>query len=296
MNTNSAIYTRRVSICIPTFNGAEFLQDALSSAFKQTYADFEVVVSDDNSHDDTLTIVKDFQIEYPGRIRIIHHEPRGIGANWNNSIAHAEGEYIKLLMQDDVLEPTCLEHLVTALDQYPTAGLAFSRRRILVEQPGVDIDRWLKTYGDLQSASSFQPGLNRGSRILKDPNLLKPPRNKIGEPTAVLLRRSVLDRVGQFDERLKQSLDYEFWYRILAISDAVFLDTKLVGFRLHPNQATVQNQKVQNRAHEELLICYHRYLRYLFWKLAPPVRKKIAKAILRNQYHQIRKRIKNWFY
>ena len=85
-----------VSICIPTYNGEAYLAEALQSAIAQTYRPLEIIVSDDASKDRTLDIVKEFQTKTDIPFYVYHHQPAGIGANWNNCVSHANGEYIKL--------------------------------------------------------------------------------------------------------------------------------------------------------------------------------------------------------
>ena len=87
-----------VSVCIPTYNGAPFLQEALDSVSQQTYRNIEVIISDDASNDKTLEIIQDFKAKASFPVSIYHHEPKGIGANWNNCIRKANGKFIKFLL------------------------------------------------------------------------------------------------------------------------------------------------------------------------------------------------------
>lgn len=87
-----------VSICIPTFNGAAFIEEAMESALSQTYSNLEIVVSDDHSSDETITKIESFRNQTKIPIFIYHHEPHGIGANWNYCVSKAHGDYIKFLL------------------------------------------------------------------------------------------------------------------------------------------------------------------------------------------------------
>src|SRR6056297_3323741 len=100
-----------VSICIPTFNGQEYIEQALRSAINQTYKNIEIVISDDDSSDSTLQIVKRVKDSTTVPLKIIKHTPTSIGSNWNNCIKESSGKYIKLLLQDDILESNCVEKL-----------------------------------------------------------------------------------------------------------------------------------------------------------------------------------------
>src|SRR5690606_24488463 len=86
-----------VSICIPTYNGAAYIAEALESAIHQTYPHLEIVVSDDASTDATLAIVERFKSKTHIPVSVYHHVPKGIGANWNHCVKQANGAYIKFL-------------------------------------------------------------------------------------------------------------------------------------------------------------------------------------------------------
>ena len=106
-----------VSICIPTYNGAKFIKEAMDSAIAQTYANLEIIVSDDASKDGTLSIIESYKNKTLIPIHIYNHNPEGIGANWNHSVSKAQGDYIKFLFQDDILEPTCIERMMQLATQ-----------------------------------------------------------------------------------------------------------------------------------------------------------------------------------
>src|SRR5262245_56958036 len=104
----------KVSICIPTHNAEPFMERTLRSVLAQTFEDYEIVLSDDGSEDATLAVARGFD---DPRLRIVHSEPgRGAGANWNHALGEARGQYVKLLCQDDVIYPSCLEQQVGAFD------------------------------------------------------------------------------------------------------------------------------------------------------------------------------------
>lgn len=118
----------RVSVLIPTYNSAPFLDEAIQSVLDQTFADFELIINDNNSTDDTEEIAK----KYLSDPRVsFYKNPANIGmaGNWNKLLAHAKGEYIKFLMSDDKFHPQLLEKFVPVMDQYPNVSLITSFRR-----------------------------------------------------------------------------------------------------------------------------------------------------------------------
>ena len=233
-----------VSICIPTYNGAAFIEEALRSGFAQTYPNLEFLVSDDRSKDATLAIVERVAKQQGVPVKIFHHEPAGIGANWNNCVEHAQGEFIKFLFQDDILEPTCVQRMMALALTDARIGLVYCRRKILFDPSNLGDVNWVGRFGVLHKSWQniiVSEGVLEGKDYLRDPGLMKAPYNKVGEPPAVLLRRDSFNRTGPFDLVLKQDLDLVHWYKVMRDFKVGFVDEELVTFRLHAAQATQIN-------------------------------------------------------
>ncbi|NJX15033.1 glycosyltransferase family 2 protein [Tamlana crocina] len=260
-----------VSICIPTYNGAEFLEEALNSAINQTYDNLEIIVSDDNSKDGTLKIIENYKSETNIPIQVYKHNPSGIGANWNNCIEKSNGDYIKFLFQDDLLAPSCIEKMVIQAEKSSKIGMVYSKRYIRYNSKNDKHKSWVENYSILHrnwnDLEILGNKIYKGRELLRNENLLSFPKNKIGEPTAVLLRKSIFKKVGFFSESLKQSLDVEFWCRLMKFYDAVFIDEKLVTFRLHDGQAT--NVNMENNQLDENFLLSRSIYKHLFWQLDP---------------------------
>lgn len=228
--------TPLVSICIPTYNGDAFLEEALQSVSHQDYKNIELIISDDDSSDDTLQIIEKFKQETEIPTMLISHIPKGIGSNWNNCVKHAKGSYIKFLFQDDVLLKSCVSELVMALNTgSPDVQFSYCKKELIGEFPAERQFRENEIFKKYASMSATQ--------ILKDPSLYSQPRNKIGEPVCVLFKKEVFEKVGWFDERLKQSLDYEYLYRIMSKFEIIAVPKVLVQFRVHQEQASKFNNK-----------------------------------------------------
>ncbi len=276
-----------VSICIPTFNGEAYLQEALDSILQQNSRDFEVIISDDQSTDDTLKIANKFKEAADFPVKIYNHSPKGIGANWNNCIKKAKSKYIKFLFQDDVLYPTCIKKMVSVLESYPKIALVASKRDFIVESSASSaLTSWLDKYKDLQATLSNEENnvLVLDKSLFKSIEFLNSPFNKIGEPSVVMFRSNIIKKVGMFNEELKQILDYEFYYRILKRYKVAILPEKLAGFRVHGLQESEKNN--MNNVNEKFIfdkILYRFFFRYLridhkkelFLKFNPLLRKII---------------------
>lgn len=234
-----------VSICMPTYNGETFLEEALKSICDQTYKKIEVIVSDDQSNDNTVKIIEEFRIKVDFPVTIFKHQPKGIGANWNNCIKNANGEFIKFLFQDDVLFPTCIQEMVEVIKKDKNIGLVASKRKFLIEgKLNATLIDWIAEYKDLQINLDL-PELDINfldKNLFRDKGFLEVPQNIIGEPTAVLFRKSVLKKISGFREDLQQILDAEFYYRLLKYYKIAIINKDLVAFRIHPLQTTNVNR------------------------------------------------------
>src|SRR5947209_3678095 len=120
--------TPDVSICVPLYNGAAHLAECLESVLGQTFADVEIVLVDDGSTDDTVTITESFA-HRDSRVRL-YRNPKNLGlvANWCRCVELANGKWIKFLFQDDFLEATCLERMLDA--RKPGVALVVCQRAL----------------------------------------------------------------------------------------------------------------------------------------------------------------------
>ena len=256
-----------VSICIPTYNGASYIEEAMNSAIAQTYTNLEIVVSDDASTDATLDLIEGYRKKTKVAITILRHQPNGISANWNHSIKHAKGKYIKFLFQDDVLEPSCIKKMVDAFTVDENIGLVCSKRHIITTVDNSFTKNWIASFKNLQCNLPVDENdfdVMDGKDILKAPYFKKKPINIIGEPVAVMFKKSAIPVVGFFDEAMFQLVDYEYWLRFFKYYKIGFLKEPLAGFRLHLNQMSFLNNK--NKLNDHDLYYKMLYNRY-FWFL-----------------------------
>jgi glycosyltransferase involved in cell wall biosynthesis len=224
-----------VSICIPSYNGASWIGEAIDSALAQTYSDFELLVVDNGSTDGTREVVSARADE---RIRLSRHELTvSAVANHNRCVRLARGELIKFLHDDDLLYPDCLEQMVALFAAHPRVGLVFAPRDVLIQDPSDPAAvEWERTYRALHKGFQRLETVNRGADLLDEylPVLRGPIfYNWIGEPSGVMVRRACFEDVGLFNVRMVQSLDIEMWVRIMAGFDVGFVDTPLTAHRYH---------------------------------------------------------------
>lgn len=239
---------KMVSICIPTYNGEKYLQEALDSVKKQTYQHIEVIISDDNSSDNTLRICEKFKKEVNFPVYIYHHVPSGIGANWNNCVEKSNGEYIKFLFQDDILENNCIEEMLKVFQKNEAIKLVASKRKFINNNTSIapiEINSWIRMFSNLQSQFEKDNGEDYyviDKNLFKRDDFFEYPLNKIGEPSVVMFKKDIINKIGLFNNDLKQILDYEYWYRILSKYQIAIINKSLVSFRIHDSQETNVNR------------------------------------------------------
>jgi len=215
-----------VTVGIPTYNSALFLDATLRSALAQTYPELEVLVIDDASTDGTLSAARRFDDD---RLRVVTSaENGGWVANHNRVLQQARGEFLKVLHADDLLAPDAVEHQMAALLAHPTAVLATSRRTI-VDAAG----RRLMSRGP-----KWPEGLRFGRDVVR--GIVRSGRNQLGEPSAWLFRRKVGLAVGGFSAGWPYAVDVEFCVRLLSQGDLVFSPEELACFRISPGQVSAQ--------------------------------------------------------
>jgi glycosyltransferase involved in cell wall biosynthesis len=235
-----------VSVCIPAYCGGPWIRDAVASALAQTYRSIEVVIVDDHSPDNTLEMLREMG---DGRVRLESNR-LNIGAirNWNRCARLARGEFIKYLFQDDLMQADCVEQMSAALLDQPRAGMVFSRREVLLDEPNDPFAAaWKMDYGAPHIQFERLERYNSGRDLFQQYQRHAFRANWVGEPSAVMIRRSSLQRIGLFNTRMLQGADFEMWIRLMFHSDVVFLDEPLATFRVHRGSLSRANQR-GNRA------------------------------------------------
>jgi glycosyltransferase involved in cell wall biosynthesis len=209
----------RVSICLPSYNHAQYLSAAIDSILRQTYQDFEIIIVDDGSSDRSLEIAEEYALRHPSRILVLTHpEHRNLGISETVNLAyrHCRGAYWSGLPSDDMLVPDKLERQVAFLDANPKLGWVYSYARP-VDEAG-------------QLVTEF-PSFGRD--ITKDKHPLRRLLHNNAIPgMSVLMRRSCTEKVGLHDQSLLYS-DWEFWLRMTAQCPVAFLNDHLVLHRVH---------------------------------------------------------------
>ncbi|AFZ04738.1 glycosyl transferase family 2 [Oscillatoria nigro-viridis PCC 7112] len=272
----------KVSICIPTYNGEAFIGEAIKSALAQTYANIELIISDDGSTDRTIAIAQSFQSETSVDFRIVLHRNYGLSQNWNFCISQAKGQYIKFLFQDDLLAPECIEKMVALAQENQKIGMVFSPRGITIadNESNPILRRAAQSIKDLHKSWSNLKSIQPGKELLADTNCLNNPINKIGEPSTVLIAARVFEEIGLFDSGLSQYVDLDMWWRIMGNYHIGFVDEKLSSLRIHPEQQTWKNFAAGEN-HKDVVRFYKKLLNspdysFLDRQIKQTIRQKLA--------------------
>ena len=189
-----------VSVIIPAHNSADFIVTAVESVLAQTFADYEIVVVDDGSTDDTREVLKRFE----GRIVYLHQQNRGVSAARNAGLQRARGELVCFLDADDIWRPEKLARQTAFMAAHPTLGLLFADAEesegATVQKPSV-----LNTMMFGPDSLSQIP-LHDAFRKLLTENFI---------PTStVMMRKTCLATAGLFDENLPNAEDRDMWLRM----------------------------------------------------------------------------------
>jgi glycosyltransferase involved in cell wall biosynthesis len=185
----------RVSIVIPSYNAARYVEDAVQSVLAQGHPDLEAIVVDDGSTDDTRSRVERFG----PRIRYYWQPNAGVSSARNQGFRLSGGEYLTFLDADDVLEPGFVSKMIRVFEEEAEVGLAFSYYYVAYEGVGPKIS-WSINVG------SHRKSKRPVEHLLRD--------NFIGPPSCVMVRRQWMDRVSGFDESLSAAADRDLYLRV----------------------------------------------------------------------------------
>jgi teichuronic acid biosynthesis glycosyltransferase TuaG len=212
-----------VSVIIPSYNSADFLEEAIRSAVDQTYPELEIVVIDDSSTDRTAELAQNWRRK-TSKINYLRHDSnRGLSAARNTGIKHARGEYIAFLDADDVWLPNKLAIQVREIDRLQV-DLVFANWFVwdgVTKELAMDLD-CPRIFTKEHGLSDF---------IGKN----------YGQPSTALIRKSALEKIGNFDETLRSSEDYDLWLRLLAGGlSLALIPEPLAYYRRHSSQMSAR--------------------------------------------------------
>jgi GT2 family glycosyltransferase len=227
----------RVSIIIPTYNYGHYLAEALESVIGQTCTDWECVIVDDGSTDNTRDVAHQYIARDP-RFRYLHQKNRGPSAARNYGIAETSGAYLQFLDADDKLARLKLEVHARYLDEHPDVDLVYSLATFFrTEEP----DRVLYSMHGHLARPLMQKVTGNGEALRKLQEF------NITPPVGMFVRRAVVGRVGLFNEATRGCEDWDYWLRCaIAGCEIRYLHTEepVAFIRTHATSASRSTERM----------------------------------------------------
>lgn len=214
----------RVSVIIPTYNYGRYIEKAIDSVLAQTYQDFEIIVVDDGSTDNTRTIIV---TKYRDKVKYIYQENKGASAARNQGLREASGDFIVFLDADDWFAPENLEYKTNILENDADVGWVYSDW-YYVDEKGHLVDK----ASDRFSFNTRQLEGDISSELFSTGNYIT--------MDSVLMRKTCIDKVGVFDESLPALQDYDLWLRIALSFPVKFINIQLSYSLIHLDSITFQ--------------------------------------------------------
>ena len=252
----------KVSVIIPNYNHARFLEKRIQSVLNQTYQDFEVIYLDDASTDNSNQVFEKFAGDK--RIQAVYNKTNSGSPfkQWNLGIRLAKGDYVWIAESDDYADERFLGELVDRLDNNPAIGLAYCQSWIVNDYDNTMYTCKLEWTGSLDKKRWRKDFINIGKDECARSLIFG---NTIPNASAVLLRRSIYEKAGYVDENMRICGDWMLWVKMLLISNVAFVDKPFNYFCVH--LGTVRKKTYKNGIYIEES---YQVIRYILGKLRVP--------------------------
>jgi len=230
-----------ISVIMSVYNGDSFLKESMDSMLDQTFKNFEFIIVDDCSTDNTAVILKEYSEKDQRIILIRNSQNAGLTVNLNRMLILARGKYIARIDADDISLPLRLEKQYDYMEKHPDTGVIGSdgrifgkdRKTIFLERP--------HTHEEICASLAFE-------------NLLI--------HSSAFIRRSVLEENNiRYDVNLRIIQDYELWTRLCRITKFTILDDELVRYRVSGSNISILTEKKENYRENILKTIYGNYFR-----------------------------------
>ncbi len=256
-----------VSVCIPSYNHAQYLPYCIESILAQTYPNIEIIIVDDNSKDDSLAVAQSYANQYPDKVAVYTHpnrENRGISNTVNYAFSLSKGKYWSGLPSDDALKPHKIAKQVEFLEANRQLGFVYCYASFMDGK------------GD-PLPGTFGEDITKNADPVK--TLLK--ANVIPGMT-VLARHDAVEEVGLHDPNLIYS-DWDFWIRLFLLFKGGFIPESLVEYRVHDYNTSVGIPMLKILGYiKEVYLKLDSDRDEKIWKLRQPVYRNIISDELKN--------------
>jgi glycosyltransferase involved in cell wall biosynthesis len=247
----------KVSVIVPNYNHALYLPQRIDSILSQTYKDFELILMDDNSSDDSRRILESY--DTLPNVRLVFNETNSGSSfkQWNKGMKQSSGEYIWIAESDDIAEKEFLSTLVQILDNNPEVAIAYTQSYEINEKGDIT-GNWFNFTKELHVSKWSADFIMPGNEMIKKYMIY---HNCLPNASAVLFRKSSAQKIGMADESFKLNGDWLFWVMLMEKSSLAFVAKPLNYFRKHNSTVRSTLLKIGTGIYEysKVLkyICYH---------------------------------------
>jgi len=238
------VHTPQVSVIVPNYNHAQYLEQRLDSVLNQTFDDFELIVLDDASSDDSLEVIKLYKDDPRIQLHLSAENSGNPFIQWNKGLILARGRYVWIAESDDYADPLLLRELVAAMDRNPNVGLAYCQSWVVGSSQESNDKQLLEApYGSFTEADRWKADfVNSGAAEIKNYLVYK---NTIPNASAVLFRKTLVSDGVMAPEEMRLAGDWMFWTQVLSRSDIAYIAKPLNYFRA-PHSAS-QREKTKRQ-------------------------------------------------
>lgn len=248
---NELDYTPKVSIVIPAYNASNYLAEAINSALAQTYSNIEIIVVNDGSKDKGET--ERIAISYGDKIRYFYKENGGSSSALNVGIDNMTGEWFSWLSHDDLYYPQKIEKQIEHLNLLNTSNCEIGNNVLFAAFEMIDKDGKVIKQPNLKKIREMSEYV---SSIKSNDMLICEPTKYTFHGCSCLIHKSVFEKLGNFNEKLKLLNDVDMWYRIYAEGYKIhYLPMVLVRGRVHDKQVS-----------KNMGYSYHNPEQDMYWK------------------------------
>ena len=229
----------QISVIIPCYNQEKYITEAIEAVLTQSFDDYEIIIVNDGSVDNSLKIIKEYASKYPNKIRYIDQKNQGVIASRNNAIAKAKGEYIFPLDGDDKIASNCLEKLHNAMINYKGDVIY------------CDVEYFGNKTGRMENLAPTKFNMCLCNRVC----------------VSALYRKKDWQRYGGYDEIMKQGLeDWEFWLNFVEDNKSFYkVDEPLLFYRILDSS---RNSSISKSLEKELYKKVRKKHKKLFFKFS----------------------------
>lgn len=229
------INTPLLSVTVLNYNYAHFLPTCLDSILGQSFTNFEIILINDTSTDNSLDVIKPYLAD--PRVRLIDHQQnKGFVASLIEGATESRGAYISVISADDwVVDPNAFAEQIAALEQHPKAVIAFSAYGLYADNDT------LSHVSRAATGSYIRPGLTAFQDFLL---------NGYPQHSGTIARKSAYEAMGGYDPTLRWSVDAQIWLGLCHFGEVAYIDKMLYAYRRHPSSMSKEPAALRNAIYE----------------------------------------------